>query len=120
MAGVTMLAIAAAAATPRLGGGAALDVSLTRIVSALLLCILLAAVGAVLLRRGGGRIDLSRWRGAGRAVAGRRIAVLESRRISPHADLCLLRCDGREYLILSSATGQQVVERRDVDGSARA
>lgn len=93
-----------AAAPARLGGGAALDVSLTRIVVALLVCVMLAGLAAVLLKRGGGRLTLS-----GRTE--RRIAVIESRRISPHADLCLLRCDGQEYVILSSATGQQVLRQ---------
>ncbi|MBD8679357.1 hypothetical protein [Sphingomonas sp. CFBP 13720] len=98
MAGMTVLA----AAPVRLGGGAAFDVSSTRIVGALLLCLMLAALAAVLLKRGGGRLVPT-----GRA--GRRIAVVESRRVSAHADLCLLRCDDREYLVLSSAAGQQVL-----------
>jgi hypothetical protein len=100
MAGGLMLA----AAPARLGGGAALDISLTRIVVALLVCLTLAALAALLLRRSGGRIVLP-------LRADRRIAVIESRRISPHADLCLLRCDGHDYLILSSAAGQQVLRQ---------
>ncbi len=110
MAGLTLLA-AGAAAAPRLAGGGALDISLTRIVAALVLCLLAAMLAAILMKRGGGRIDLSRLR---QGVGERRIAVIESRRISPHADLCLLRCDGDEYLILSSATVQQVVRSRPV------
>jgi hypothetical protein len=39
----------------------------------------------------------------------RRIEVIESRRVSQHADLCLVRCDGEEYLILSSAQQQQIL-----------
>lgn len=96
-----------AAAPARLGGGAALDVSLTRIVVALLLCLTLAVLAVVLVKRGGGRLTLP-------TRAERRIAVVESRRISPHADLCLLRCDGQEYVILSSATGQQVLRQGPV------
>ncbi|WP_156347249.1 MULTISPECIES: hypothetical protein [unclassified Sphingomonas] len=96
-----------AAAPARLGGGAALDVSLTRIVVALLLCLTLAVLAVVLVRRGGGRLTLP-------IRAERRIAVIESRRISPHADLCLLRCDGQEYVILSSAAGQQVLRQGPV------
>lgn len=95
-----------AAAPVRLGGGAAFDVSSTRIVGALLLCLMLAALAAVLLKRGGGRLVPTGWMAA---RGGRRIAVVESRRVSPHADLCLLRCDDREYLVLSSAAGQQVL-----------
>lgn len=112
-----MAAIAAvltAGAAP-LGGGGALDVSLTRIVSALLLCLMLAAFAIVVLKRGGGRIALT---GIGRATLSRRIAVIESRRIGAHADLCLLRCDGDEYLILSSATAQQVLRHAPVTDDA--
>lgn len=108
-----------AAATPlsaeggRLGGGAALDVSLTRVLSAFLLCAMLAAVIALLLKRAGGRIDIGGLRALGRRPAPRRIAVIEARRISQHADICLLRCDGRDYLILSSHTTQTVLREAD-------
>ncbi|WP_230635828.1 hypothetical protein [Sphingomonas sp. Leaf4] len=117
MAGLMLLA-ASAASAPRLAGGGALDISLTRIVAALVLCLMAAALAAILLKRGGGRIDLSRLGMLRRTVRERRIAVIESRRISPHADLCLLRCDGNEYLILSSATGQQIVRARPVGEGA--
>lgn len=93
----------------RLGGGDALDVSLARIVAALVLCVMLAAVAALLLKRGGGRIDLSALRALAGPRAERRIEVIETRRISPHADLCLLRCGGREFLILCSEAAQQVL-----------
>lgn len=118
--GVTMggamvgASVALAAAPARLAGGGALDVSLGRIVSALVICLLLAAVAALVLKRGGGRIDgamLRRW--SARRPA-RRIEVVESRRISPHADLCLFRCDDEDYLVLSSAAAQQVLRRAPV------
>lgn len=113
MAGLTLLA-AGAATAPRLTGGGALDLSLTRIVAALVLCLMAAVLAVILLKRHGGRIDLSRLGALRQSMRDRRIAVIESRRISPHADLCLLRCDGDEYLILSSATGQQIVRARPV------
>ena len=99
------------AAPARLAGGGTLDLSLTRIVSALLLCLVLAAVAAVLLKRGGGRVDLSAFRALRHVRAQPRIEGVESRRISAHADVCLIRCDGRDYLILSSAAAQQVLNR---------
>ncbi|KQN21416.1 hypothetical protein ASE86_14415 [Sphingomonas sp. Leaf33] len=98
-----------AAAPARLGGGGAIDVSLGRIVSALLVCLLLAGAAALLLRRGGGRIDwraLADWK---KAAPARRIVVIETRRISAHADICLFRCDDRDYLVLCSASQQQVL-----------
>lgn len=107
---------AAAAAQHRLGGGGSLDISLTRIVFALLFCLALAIAVVLLIKRGGGRIDLSALRSplAGLTPPMRRIQVIETRRISVHADLCLLRCDNREYLVLSSAAQQQVLESREV------
>lgn len=95
----------------RLGGGGSLNLSLTRIVMALLLCLMLAALAALALKRGGGRIALPRLRGLVAALpAQRRVEVLETRRVSQYADVCLLRCDGREYLVLC-AQQQQLLLR---------
>ncbi|MEI9851958.1 MAG: hypothetical protein WDN24_15250 [Sphingomonas sp.] len=105
----------------RLGGGGALDISLTRVVLALLLCLMLAALAALLLKRGGGRIDLAALRRlAAKLPVERRIQVIETRRISQHADLCLLRCDGEEYLILCSAQQQSVLRRTPAGEGAAA
>ncbi len=95
----------------RLGGGGGVDVSLTRIITALILCLMLAALTALLLKRSGGKIDLPALRGlfARMPVASRRIEVVETRRVSQHADVCLLRCDGRDYLILCAQQQQTVL-----------
>jgi len=104
----------AQAQTSHLGGGGPLNLSLTRIVSALILCLMVAALAALALKRGGGRIDLSRMRGLISALpAKRRIEPIETRRISQYADLCLVRCDGEEYLILSSQQQQLVLRSPD-------
>ncbi|MBO9714807.1 hypothetical protein [Sphingomonas sp.] len=85
----------------RLGGGSDLNLSLTRIVMTLLLCLMIAGLAALLLKRSGGRIDLAALRRLTAAAApARRIDVVETRRISQHADVCLFRCDGQEYLVL--------------------
>lgn len=94
----------------RLGGGGSLNLSLTRIVMSLILCLMLAALVALALKRSGGRIDLKRWRGLIATLpAQRRIEVVETRRASQYADICLVRCDGREYLVLSSQQQQLVL-----------
>jgi hypothetical protein len=94
----------------RLGGGGELNISLTRIVTALLLCLMLAALAVLLLKRSGGKFDLAAIRRLiVRAPADRRITVIETRRVSQHADVCLLRCDGRDYLILCAAQQQTVL-----------
>jgi hypothetical protein len=47
-------------------------------------------------------------------AADQRIRVIESRRISQHADLCLVRCDNVDYVILSSAQQQQLLRETPV------
>lgn len=104
------LATPALASPGRLGGGGAVDVSLTRIVVALLLGTMLAVLAALAIKRGGGRFDMAVMRRLfAKLPVVRRIEVIESRRVSQHADLCLVRCDGEEYLILSSAQQQQIL-----------
>ena len=111
----------ALAQTAHLGGGGELNLSLTRIVSALILCVMVAALAALALKRGGGRVDLSRMRGLLSTLpAKRRIEPIETRRISQYADLCLVRCDGQEYLILSSQQQQLVLKSPEAAPSAEA
>lgn len=98
----------------RLGGGGSLNLSLTRIVLSLLLCLMLAALAAFALKRNGGRIDLKRLGGLIATLpAQRRIEVVETRRASQYADICLVRCDGREYLVLSSQQHQLVLREAE-------
>lgn len=98
------------------GGGGGVDVSMTRVISALVLCLMLAALAVMLLKRNGGKIDLPKLGGlfVKLPVAARRIDVIETRRVSAHAEVCLLRCDGRDYLILSSAQQQTVLREAPV------
>jgi hypothetical protein len=106
-----LLLCAVPAAAQRLGGGAPLNISLIRVVMALLLCLMIAGAVVLLLKRNGGRIDTAALRRLlVRLPAERRIDIVETRRISQHGDVCLLRCDGREYLVLS-AEGQMTVLR---------
>lgn len=93
------------------GGGGGVDVSLTRVITALILCLMLAALAVLLLKRSGGKVDLPALRGmfARMPVAARRIEVIETRRVSQHAEVCLLRCDGRDYLILCAQQQQTVL-----------
>ena len=98
----------------RLGGGGGLDLSLTRIVISLLLCLGIAVSVILLIRRSGGRANLGALRTllARDLPAEQRIRVLESRRISAHADVCLVRCDQVEYLILCSPQQQQLLREQ--------
>lgn len=106
-----LIATPSLASPGRLGGGGALDVSLTRIVMSLLLCVMIALLAALAMRRGGGRLDLKAVRGLFLKLPAprRRIEVIETRRVSQHADVALLRCDDREYLVLCGANQQTIL-----------
>lgn len=106
-----------AAFAQKLGGAAAPDISAIRIVAAFIFCVFVAVAAAVAIRRrsqggfprlapGGLLAVLS-----GTARPARRIDVIEARRISVHADLCLVRCDGFEYLLLCGVGGSTVLDR---------
>ncbi|WP_447726053.1 hypothetical protein [Sphingomonas koreensis] len=99
------------ASAKELGGGGQLDLSLTRIILSLLLCLGIAVSVILLVKRNGGRVNVGALRGilTGGLPADQRIRVIESRRISQHADLCLVRCDDIDYVILSSAQQQQLL-----------
>jgi len=107
------------AAAQHLGGGGTLDVSLTRIVTALILCLMVAAFAVLLLKRSGGKIDLAAIRRTFVSLpTQRRIEIVETRRASQYADICLLRCDGREYLILCAPQQQTVLREQAVSEAA--
>lgn len=109
-----LVVAASPAAAQRLGGGGDLNISLSRIVIALVLCLMLAGLAILLLKRGGGRVDLAALRKLVVAMpARRRIDVIETRRVSQHADLCLFRCDDEEYLVLCAQHHQTVLRRTD-------
>jgi hypothetical protein len=96
-----------------LGGGEEVAVSLWRIVAALLICVAVALLAVLLIRQRAGKIDL-------RALLARievrspAIQVVETRRLSLHADICLLRHDDREYLLLLMAGDSRVLRESKV------
>jgi flagellar biogenesis protein FliO len=97
------LILAPAAAAQRLGGGASDDVSAVRVFLALLVSLLLASFAILLLRqRLGGRPMRLIPR---LPSAAQRIRLVESRRITPQAQVSLIDVDGAEYLLLVSASG---------------
>ena len=101
----------ALANAPRLGGGEPLGVSLGRIVFALIICILIAFLAALLIRQRAGKIDLATMFGR-MELRSRAIEVVETRRLSPHADICLVRHDGQEYLLLLLAGGARILREK--------
>ena len=113
---------AALASAHRLGGGGELGVSLGRVVAALLICIMVAALAALLIRQRTGHRDLGRLFSR-LELRTRAIEVLETRRLSAHADICLVRHAGKAYLLLLMAGAAQVLSETSLasdveDGSA--
>lgn len=106
-------ALAQAPARRPLGGGGAVDVSIGRIIVSLVFCIIVATLAILLIRQRGGRMDLAglfaRFEPRARAID-----VLETRRLSPHADICLIRHDAREYLVVLQQGSMQVLRESDV------
>lgn len=108
-----MLATAARAAAPRLGGGGDVDVSLGRIVIAFVICIIVAVLAILLIRQRGGKVDLARLF-ARLEPRAREIEVIETRRLNPHSDICLVRHDDREYLLVLQQGATQILRERDL------
>jgi hypothetical protein len=97
-----------------LGGGEPLQVSLGRIVAALVVSIIVAALAILLVRQRSGKLDLAAWFGR-LEVRARAIKVIETRRLSQHADLCLVRHGGREYLLLLMAGDARVLRESEAE-----
>lgn len=106
---------AAAAEPGGLGGGDDVSIPVVRILAAFLFCAGLAYVLVLVLRRrltGSGPSLLSQL-----PKRARRIEVLETRRLSPHADISLVREGGQEYLLLLFAGGTQVLRSGASEGA---
>ncbi len=101
----------------RLGGGQPLEVSLGRIVSALVICIIIAVLAVLLIRQRSGKIDLRTFFGRFQ-VRPRAVEVVETRRLSPNADICLVRHGGREYLLLLLAGDARILSEHALDARA--
>lgn len=96
----------------QLAGGGAGEIPLLRVLAALVVCIAAAGAVCLLIRRFG----MPRgWTGisplTGRQVLQRHIEVVETRRVSSHAELSLVRCHGTEFLILCSPSEHKVLSQ---------
>lgn len=101
------------------GGGDGPDISAARMVAAVLICVAAAFALAFAVRGRGKSAVSSRRHWLSGAIAGsRRIEVVEARRLSSFADICLIRCDGTEYLLVCGASGQQVLRRSSLSADA--
>lgn len=110
---------ALAAAAPKLGSAQPLDVPIARIIAGLLISTLVALVVVLVLkRRGGGALPFRLPQI--KAQNPDRIVVLETRRLSPHADLCRFTSAGKEYLVIVTPSGSNLIREKDADASLSA
>lgn len=110
--GLGLLCAGPAAHAQSLGGGASPEVSLVRMVGALFVCLLLAFLAILYLkRRTGGALPpiFSRL-----VTTHPEIEVREVRRISVQHSVGLIRHGGEEYLLLLSPGDSLVLNRRPV------
>ena len=94
----------APAAAQKLGQGDDAGISIARLIAALLVILVLAALALYV-----GRARLTRlrfWTGA----QARRLTVLEVVRIAPGATLCLASLDDREFLLAVTPNGATVID----------
>jgi flagellar biogenesis protein FliO len=82
------------------------EISLWRVASALLLCILLAVLAAFVLKMRTGHTRLFSYL----TPKSRRLEVIEAVRLGPQVELCIVACDGRELLIAASPQNIHVLE----------
>lgn len=102
-----------AAMAQQLGQGTdAADLTGWRILATLLFLGLLVAGAIFALRNSKSAIPFFR------SADERRVRMLETIRISPQTQLCLLAFEGREYLIAFTAQGASVIETRTFDQNA--
>lgn len=92
--------------------GSAPTVPWARLILSLLFCLALAGGAIALLRRyqrDGSVLRLPRMFGQAALSTPARLKILETRRASPHADLCLAELDGDTYFLALTAAGVTVL-----------
>lgn len=130
------LALATPALAQKLGQGGGVEIAWWRVAGALVLCLALAVAGAFALRmrlRQGGPAPTLKGLQAWAALAGalrpgaaplqrqpRRLRRTVSISLSHQVDVCLLECDGRDYLLAATPQGVVVLKSGDAEvGDAR-
>jgi len=107
-------ALATVSATPvwaqALGGASEPQVAWWRVLAALALCLALAVGGALALRaRLGGQAPALRGFKLGlKPAAVKRLRLVESLRVSHQVDVCLVSCDGAEFIVAASPQGAAI------------
>lgn len=99
----------------RLGGGSDPTPSFGRVLAALLASLIVAGVAILLIRKrqGRGAPLLARWAGPRSTSQAKVLEVVETRRLSQHADICLVRFRGAETLLAISTNQLLVIDRTE-------
>lgn len=107
--------IAVPASAQQLAGGSSPDISIIRILMAMIICSAAAFGLVVVLRLQRKMPPIPHLNLPGLSfVKVPLIEVLEARRLSPHADISLIRHGNIEYLLLCGASGLQVLNTKVV------
>lgn len=107
-----MLAASTSAIGQTLGQGSDDGTSLWRVLSAFILCSLLALLGAWAIKtRFHGKASLPAWfKFPTSDRPERRLLLRETLRLNPHTNLSIVSCDGRELLIATSGSDVKLLE----------
>ena len=109
---VLLLLGAGAAYAQRLGGGSVPEVSIVRIIAALIVCLIVAVLAILFIRhRQGAGLPLVLRKLGSRPSE---IELVEARRVSAHAEICLIRHRACEYLLLISPSHSRLLSRREL------
>lgn len=104
------LVVAASAGAPSLGGGTPVEVPFLRLALGLLLGTILTLFAAVALKRFlHGRPSLPASLNALVHAGPRTIRVLETHRLSAHADVCLFTIEDRRFVVVVSPGGATLI-----------
>lgn len=96
-----------------LGGGGAPEISFMRVFLSLFVCLIVAGLVLLFLRakmRGGARLPLLTRLG----TSEQELQLIETRRVAPQTDLCLISCRGIDYLVLIAPGGTTVLDKQSV------
>jgi len=99
------MSLSNSALAQRLGQGPDDGISVWRVVATLLVCVAVAVAAALALkhRMGGGTAQLFVRR------KNPRLEMIETLRLRPQIDLCIVSCDGEELLLVSSPQGASLL-----------
>lgn len=111
----SIMASASALASP-LASGSEPTIPWARILLAFIFCATLAWGAILLFHKHRGAIGLQKLAARLPGIPGPpsdKIELVETQRASPHCDICLVRCNGQEFLLAITPHNVSVLDRRE-------